>query len=140
MVYLGLQRRELRRLRGLPQEGREEGFRHGPVSCWTALLPNAIATAEMNGFRVSCPGSFGSGSSLSQWVLIAGNAGAAGVGRYRAFLVAKTEVEIKQGSWDVMGLRATASIDSAISDRFVPARGSWEYDWRNVDGRCRRPR
>jgi|SRR5580704_16103703 alkylation response protein AidB-like acyl-CoA dehydrogenase len=51
---------------GLPQESKEEVFGHGPVSCWTALLPNAIATAEMNGFRVSCPGSFGSGSSLPQ--------------------------------------------------------------------------
>jgi alkylation response protein AidB-like acyl-CoA dehydrogenase len=119
---------------GLPQEGREEVFGHGPVSCWTALAPNAIATAAVNGFRVSCPGSFGSGSSLSQWVLIAGNAGAAGEGRYRAFLVPKTDVEIKQGSWDVMGLRATASIDYAITDQFVPARRSWEYDWLSADG------
>jgi indole-3-acetate monooxygenase len=119
---------------GLPQEGRAEVFGHGPVSCWTALAPNAIATAEVNGFRVSCPGSFGSGSPLSQWVLIAGNTGAAGEGRYRAFLVPKTDVEIKPDSWDVMGLRATASIDYAITDRFVPARRSWEYDWISADG------
>jgi hypothetical protein len=31
-------------------------------------------------------------------------------------------VEIKEGSWDVRGLRATASIDYAIADRFAPAR------------------
>jgi indole-3-acetate monooxygenase len=119
---------------GLPPEGREEVFGHGPVSCWTALLPNAIATAEVDGFRVSCTGSFGSGSSLSHWVLIAANTGAAGEGRYRAFLVPKAEVEIKEGSWDVMGLRGTASIDYAITDRFVPARRSWEYDWTAADG------
>jgi len=117
----------------LPAEGREEVFGDGPVSCWTSLLPNALVTAERDGFRVSCPGSFGSGSSLSRWVLIAANTGAAGEGRYRGFLVPKAEVEIKDGSWDVMGLRATASIDYAITDRFVPARRSWEYAWARAD-------
>lgn len=119
---------------GLPPEGRDEVFGHGPVSCWASLLPNAVATAEADGFRVTCPGSFGSGSSFSRWVLIAANTGAAGEGRYRAFLVPKAEVEIREGSWDVMGLLATASIDYAVTDRFVPARRSWEYDWTTAGG------
>jgi len=119
---------------GLPDEGREEFFGQGPVACWTSLSPNAVATAEAGGYRVSCAGAFGSGSSFSSWVLIASNTGAPGDGRYRAFLVPKTEVEIKEGSWDVMGLRATASIDYAITDRFVPARRSWEYGWTPGDG------
>jgi len=120
--------------RGLPQEGRDEVFGHGPVACWTSLYPNAVVTQEPGGFRITCPGSFGSGSSLSQWVNVAGNVGAAHEGRYRAFLVPKSEVEIKAGSWDVMGLRATASLDYAITDRFVPARLSWEYEWAPKDG------
>src|SRR5271155_428646 len=114
---------------GLPPEGRKEVFGHGPVACWAALAPNAQATPEAGGYLVGCPGAFGSGSSLASWVLVATNAGEPGAGEYRAFLVPKAEVEIKAGSWDVMGLRATASLDYAITDRFVPARRSWTYPW-----------
>ena len=114
---------------GLPPEGCDEVFGRGPVACWAALAPNAVATPEADGFRVSCPGAFGSGSSLASWVLVAANAGEPGAGEYRAFLVPKAEVEIKEGSWDVMGLRATASLDYAIKDRFVPERRSWTYRW-----------
>jgi len=119
---------------GLPPEGRDEVFGAGPTSCWASLIPRATATPEAGGFRVSCPGSFGSGSSVSDWVHVAANVGAAGEGRYRAFVIPKSEVEIKPGSWDVMGLRATASIDYQITDRFVPARRCWEYAWAGADG------
>jgi indole-3-acetate monooxygenase len=118
---------------GLPAEGRDEVFGAGPSSCWASLIPKAVATPEAGGFRVSCPGTFGSGSSISSWVMVAANAGEPGEGRYRAFVVPKAEVEIKPGSWDVMGLRATASIDYTITDRFVPARRSWEYAWAGAD-------
>jgi alkylation response protein AidB-like acyl-CoA dehydrogenase len=114
---------------GLPPEGRDEVFGHGPVTCWAALAPNAVATAEAGGFRVDCPGAFGSGSAVASWVLVASNLEGGGPGEYRAYLVPKTEVEIKDGSWDVMGLRATASLDYAIRDRFVPARRTWTYPW-----------
>ena len=121
---------------GLPPEGRDEVFGHGPVTCWAALAPNAVATPEAGGFRVDCPGAFGSGSSLASWVLVASNLEDAGAGEYRAYLVPKAEVEIKEGSWDVMGLRATASLDYAIKDRFVPARRTWTYHWtsKSADG------
>jgi alkylation response protein AidB-like acyl-CoA dehydrogenase len=118
---------------GLPAEGREEVFGSGPTSCWASLIPRATATPEAGGFRVSCPGSFGSGSSISNWVMVAANAGGAGDGRYRAFVIHKAEVEIKPGSWDVMGLRGTASVDYTITDVFVPARRSWEYNWTSDD-------
>lgn len=114
---------------GLPPEGRDEVFGHGPVACWAALAPNAVATPEAGGYRISCPGAFGSGSSLSSWALVASNIGEPGAGEYRAYLVPKAEVEIKEGSWDVMGLRATASVDYAIRDRLVPARRTWTYRW-----------
>ena len=121
---------------GLPPEGRDEVFGHGPVTCWAALAPNAVATPEAGGFRVDCPGAFGSGSSLASWVLVASNLEDAGAGEYRAYLVPKAEVELKEGSWDVMGLRATASLDYAIKDRFVPARRTWTYHWtsKSADG------
>jgi alkylation response protein AidB-like acyl-CoA dehydrogenase len=118
---------------GLPADGRNEVFAGRPVSIWTSLQPKAVATPEPGGFRVSCPGTFGSGSSLSDWVLVAANTGEAQEGRYRGFLVPKAEVEIRDGSWDVMGLRATASIDYQITDRFVPSRRSWEYSWTTRD-------
>jgi len=121
---------------GLPPEGRDEVFGHGPVTCWAALAPNAVATPEAGGFRLDCPGAFGSGSSLASWVLVASNLEDAGAGEYRAYLVPKAEVELKEGSWDVMGLRATASLDYAIKDRFVPARRTWTYHWtsKSADG------
>ena len=120
-------------LLGLPAEGRDEVFGAGPTSCWASLIPKAVATPEAGGFRVSCPGTFGSGSSISNWVMVAANTGEPREGRYRAFVIPKAEVEIKPDRWDVMGLRATASIDYAINDRFVPARRSWEYAWASAD-------
>jgi alkylation response protein AidB-like acyl-CoA dehydrogenase len=123
---------------GLPPEGREEVFGHGPVACWAALAPNATAVPEAGGFRITCPGAFGSGSSLAGWVLVASNREGAGAGdgEYRAYLVPKADVEIKEGSWDVMGLRATASLDYSIKDCFVPMRHTWTYSWTSkfVDG------
>lgn len=119
---------------GLPDAGRQEVFGAGPAACWASLLPNAAATAEAGGYRVSCRGVFGSGSAFSGWVLIAANLGAPGEGRYRAFLAPRAEVETDDASWDVMGLRATTSVDYRIADRFVPARRSWEYVWTGGDG------
>jgi indole-3-acetate monooxygenase len=120
---------------GLPPEGRDEVFGRGPVTCWAALAPNAVARPEPGGFRVTCPGAFGSGSSLASWVLVASNleGSPSGAGEYRAYLIPKSEVELKEGSWDVMGLRATASLDYAIQDRFVPAHRSWTYHWTAKD-------
>lgn len=114
---------------GLPPEGRDQVFGRGPVACWAALAPNAAAVPEPGGFRVSCPGAFGSGSALSSWVLVASNTAAPGAGEYRAYLVPKSEVDLKAGSWDVMGLKATSSVDYTITDCFVPTRHTWTYRW-----------
>jgi len=38
----------------------------------------------------------------------------------RTFIVPREEVEFR-GNWDVMGLRATGSVDYTITDVFVPA-------------------
>jgi hypothetical protein len=45
----------------------------------------------------------------------------------RSYLLPKEDVDIKEGSWDAMGLRGTASIDHSITDKFVPAHRTFEY-------------
>jgi indole-3-acetate monooxygenase len=46
---------------------------------------------------------------------------------FRAHLLPKADAEIMEGSWDVMGLRATASVDYSVADKFVPAYRAFEY-------------
>ena len=46
---------------------------------------------------------------------------------FRAHLLPGEDAEIKEGSWDVMGLRGTASLDYSIADKFVPAHRAFEY-------------
>src|SRR5277367_5166360 len=48
--------------RGLGEDGCAEVFGHGPVACWTALVPNAVSIAEPGGFRISGKWTYGSGS------------------------------------------------------------------------------
>ena len=111
---------------GLPEEGRHELFGHGPVACWASLLPNATSTQAPGGYRVSTKGAFGSGSSLSSWVLVAAPIEGH---RFRAHYVPKDEVRIDEAAWDVMGLRGTASIDYVVEDAFVPAHRAFEYPY-----------
>ena len=115
-------------IHGLDEDGRRELFDDGPVACWASLLPNATSTPCEGGYVVSTKGVFGSGSSLSRWVLVAapippGPGGA----RFRAHFVPKAAVDLKAGSWDVLGLRATASVDYTVEDLFVPAHRTYEY-------------
>ncbi|MBV8119747.1 MAG: hypothetical protein JO081_07405 [Alphaproteobacteria bacterium] len=113
---------------GAGAKARGEVFGNGPVACWGTLLPKARSIAVEGGFRVSGDFSFGSSSSLARWVVVAGPlADRAGQQWFRAHLLPKDDVEIKEGSWDVMGLRATASIDYVIADKFVPAHRTFEY-------------
>jgi alkylation response protein AidB-like acyl-CoA dehydrogenase len=46
---------------------------------------------------------------------------------FRAHFVPRSDVTIVEGSWDVMGLKATASIDWTMSDVFVPAHMAFEF-------------
>ena len=113
---------------GAGVKARREVFGNGAVACWGTLLPKARSVAVEAGFRVSGDFSFGSSSSLARWVVVAGPlADRDGQQWFRAHLLPKEDVEIKEGSWDVMGLRATASIDYVIADKFVPAHRTFEY-------------
>jgi len=119
---------------GADPEARCEIFGNGPVACWATLLPKARSVAIKGGFRLSGNFSWGSSSSLARWVFVAEPiADRDGRQWFRAHLVPKEDVEIKEGSWDVMGLRATASIDYTITDKFVPAHRTFEYPFLSDD-------
>lgn len=124
---------------GANAAARSELFRNGPVACWATLLPKARSVEAEGGFRVSGNFAWGSSSSFSRWVFVAEPvADRAGQQWFRAHLVPKEDVDIKKDSWDVMGLRATASIDYAITDKFVPAHRTFEYPFLS-DGDPRHP-
>jgi alkylation response protein AidB-like acyl-CoA dehydrogenase len=98
--------------RGLSDEGRTEVFGQGPSACWSALVPNAVSIATAGGYRVSGNWTYGSGSSFAQWVLVTSmSKDTEGRNVYRAYLVPKEDVELRDGTWDTLGLRATSSVD-----------------------------
>ncbi len=114
--------------KGAAANAHREVFGNGPVACWATLLPKGISVEEKGGFRVSGNFSWGSGSSLSRWVMVPARLeDRDGQQWFRAHLLPKEDTEIKEGSWDVMGLRGTASIDYSITDKFVPAHRTFEY-------------
>ena len=114
--------------KGVGAKARMEVFGHGPVACWATLLPKATSVEAEGGFRVSGNFGWGSSSSLSRWVMVPARLeDRDGQQWFRAHLVPKQDTAIKEGSWDVMGLRGTASIDYSITDKFVPAHRSFEY-------------
>ena len=102
-------------------EVKQEVFGDGPVALWTSLLPRAQSVAVEAGYRVSGRFGWGSGSSLARWVVVAeGLPDRDGKQWFRAYVVPKADVDCDLESWKPMGLEATASIDYAISDKFVP--------------------
>jgi alkylation response protein AidB-like acyl-CoA dehydrogenase len=108
-------------------ELRREVFGAGPVSCWGSLLPRGRAEREGDGFRLRGAFGFGSGSSISSWALVASPLpDRDGFQWFRGYVVPRADIEIRQGSWDVMGLKATHSVDYDI-DAFVPAHRTFEY-------------
>ncbi len=113
--------------RGASPQLHDEVFGQGPVSCWASLLPRGRSEPAPGGFRLSGAFGWGSGSSMSSWVVVtAPLADRAGFQWFRAHVVPKADVAIREGSWDVMGLRATHSVDYDI-DAFVPAHRTFEY-------------
>jgi len=113
--------------RGATPQLREEVFGAGPVCCWASLLPRGRSTPEPGGFRLTGSFGWGSGSSMSRWVVVtAPLADRDSFQWFRAHVVPKADVDLKEGSWDVMGLRATHSVDYDI-DAFVPVHRTFEY-------------
>jgi alkylation response protein AidB-like acyl-CoA dehydrogenase len=114
--------------KGAAAEMRREVFGNGAVACWATLLPKANSTEEQGGYRVSGSFAWGSSSSLSRWVMVPSRLpDRGGQQRFRAHVLPKEDIEIKEGSWDVLGLCGTASIDYTIADKFVPVHRAFEY-------------
>ena len=125
--------------KGASAKAREEVFGNGPVACWATLLPKATSVGVKSGFRVSGNFAWGSSSSLSRWVLVPARLeDRDGKQWFRAHLLPAKDADIKEGSWDVMGLRGTASIDYSIADKFVPAHRTFEYPF-VVEGDLQKP-
>ncbi len=95
---------------------------------WMAspYAPMGVATPTDGGYRLSGRWSFSSGTDHCQWVMIG-----AAVGdpdgkrvlppRVLHVLLPRSDYEIDQDSWDVVGLRGTGSKDLIVEDAFVPA-------------------
>jgi alkylation response protein AidB-like acyl-CoA dehydrogenase len=91
--------------------------------------PNGTAIAEGNGYRLTGKWGYASGLKHADYIHTGAVVIENGKPRlvpgtdqpdYRTFIVPVSEAEL-QGNWDVMGLKATGSIDYAINDVFVPA-------------------
>ena len=92
------------------------------------MLEGAKSTSAPGGFRVSGKFAWGSGSSFARWVVVnEGFPDRYSKPWFRGFVVPKADVDCDLESWRPMGLEATASIDYAIADKFVPGRRSFEY-------------
>ena len=90
--------------------------------------PMGRAEVEGNGFRLSGDWAYGSGVLHAQYIHTGGIVYEGGAPRidpvtgepeFRVFLV-PVEAAVMKGNWDVLGLRATGSVDYSITDVFVP--------------------
>ncbi len=101
----------------LDPAGVEEVFAEGPGSLTSGVLaPRGTAKRVEGGYIINGTWPFASGSVDASWLTV--GAMVEGSGRL-SFFLPRTEFEILD-TWDVMGLRATASHDVTINDRFVP--------------------
>ena len=118
-----------------PERGRQEVFANGAVPMWIGLVPRATSEAAAGGFRVSGQFGWGSGSSLADWVLVTEALPERdGLQWFRSYVLPKSDVQIVPGSWQPLGLKATASVDYVIEDAFVPAYRSFEYPLVDLSG------
>jgi len=115
---------------GASAQVNEEIFGSGPAAVWTSLLPRAVSEPIEDGYRVSGSFAMGSGSCLADWVLVASPLkDRDGNQWFRAHILPSRDVVVDPASWEVMGLRGTASIAYAIRDAFVPAYRAFEYPY-----------
>ncbi len=114
--------------RAATEAGRQDVFGNGPVAMWTCLLPFAKSSPAQGGFHVSGRFGWGSGSSIAIWVLVTEPLpDRDGQQWFRSYAIPKSDVSILPDSWQVLGLKGTASMDYTIDEAFVPAHRSFEY-------------
>src|SRR5690349_20487878 len=106
------------------------GDARSAVAWCYSLGPQCRATPVAGGWRVNGTWGFGSGNRHASWVGVhchrtdeAGELLKDAEGRplERTMLVPRGSIEIKEGSWNVLGLRGTGSDTYSVTDLFVPA-------------------
>jgi alkylation response protein AidB-like acyl-CoA dehydrogenase len=93
------------------------GVERFPVIAGQGTRPGT-ATPVDGGYRISGDWSFGSGLKHAQYMHSA--VAVEGTGEFRITVVPVEKATLEQDSWDVLGLRATGSIDYSMRDVFVP--------------------
>lgn len=101
---------------------------------WTAspYAPFGRAVPVDGGYLFSGQWPYSTGTDASDWVILGGMVAAADgtplmPPQVRHFVIPRSEYEIVEDSWEVMGLKGTGSKDVRMSDVFVP-------DYRTVGG------
>ena len=103
----------------LEPAGLEEVFSEGPASLTAGVLaPRGTAERVEGGFVVNGTWPFASGSADAAWVSVGAMIEHSGP---LNFFLPRHELDTSD-TWDVMGLRATASHDVVVDRRFVPDR------------------
>lgn len=93
---------------------------------WIAspYAPLGRAVPTEGGYVFSGRWPFSSGTDHCQWIILGGmfaDADGNVTSGPRHFVLPRSDYEIVQGSWDVLGLRGTGSKDIVIKDAFIPA-------------------
>jgi alkylation response protein AidB-like acyl-CoA dehydrogenase len=91
---------------------------HFPAIAGQGTRPGRAVATE-GGFHLSGSWSFGSGLKHSAYIHTLGTV--EGTGETRIFIVPVEQAVLDYGSWDVMGLRGTGSVDYTLDNVFVPA-------------------
>lgn len=112
----------------LPDEGFQALFGNGRPVVAGAGAPTGKAVVEGDGYRLSGRWSYGSGCLNSDFIHAGAIVYEDGAPRMlpgtntpeaRIFIFPTKDAEML-GNWDVLGLRATGSVDYAVTDLFVP--------------------
>ena len=133
---------------GLPDEGVEEIYTHGPdtVIAGTAVMGGGRAVPVDGGYRVTGRWPFGTGCQESSWMLGSFQILDGGEPRrspdggsvFWRGVFARSEVQIVDGSWDVSGMRATGSFDWTVDDVFLPERRTMVHAGVPLDNQWKR--
>ena len=93
---------------------------------WVAspYAPNGIASPADGGFIFNGNWEFSSGTDSCDWIvlggLVKGEGLVDGIPQMYHFLLPRSDYEIVEDSWNVLGLRGTGSKDIIVNDAFVP--------------------
>jgi alkylation response protein AidB-like acyl-CoA dehydrogenase len=133
---------------GLPDEGVHEIYERGAdtVIAGTAVMGGGQAVPVDGGYRVSGRWPFGTGCQESSWMLgsfqiLDGNQprrSPDGSSMFWRGVFRRSEARIVEGSWDVVGLRATGSFDWTVEDVFLPERRTMVHAGVPLDNQWKR--